>query len=152
MGSTGNIIIGSGTISLDGTDLGFTKDGIRVRNEREYVDIAADQLVGLAKKAKSMEKMMVETTLLETTLANCYKAWDLASGSLGEGFGNTVHEKALVVTGPAPSDTTRTFTFARAVSTGPSELNYGREAESALECVFECLKNSSGSFGTVADA
>lgn len=152
MGLTTNIVIGPGTISVGGTDLGFTKDGIAVSNEREYVDIACDQLVGLAKKAKSMEKMMVKTTLLETTLTNMYLAWDLPDGSLGAGFGNNVNEKTLVVTGPAPSGNTRTFTFARAVSVGSSELMYGREAESALEVEFECLKNSSGQFGTAADA
>jgi len=152
MGNTSNIVIGSGTIALASVDLGFTKDGIAVSNEREYVDIMADQLVGLAKKAKSMERMIVRTTLLETTLANMYSAWDLPSGSLGAGFGSSVNEKTLVVTGPAPSDATRTFSFSRVVSIGNSELMYGREEESALEVEFECLKDSSGKFGTCVEA
>lgn len=152
MGNTSNVIVGPATLTVSGTDVGFTKDGIGVRSERDYLDVACDQLVGLIKKAKTMEKMLVKTSLLEATLANLYLAWDLPLGSLGAGFGNTVNEHIVVVIGPGLGSTTRTFTFSRAVSIGNSEVMYSRENEVSLEVEFECLKDSTGKFGTLVEA
>lgn len=150
MGDTANIIVGPATISVEGTDLGFTKDGIKLRMERETVDVAADQVKGLVKKVKSLEKFMVSTTLLETTLENIAIAWDqIGPGSFG---GNETQEVAVVVVGPAPGGATRTFTMTRAVSVGESEVTYSREEESALTVEFECLKNNDGTFGTIVEA
>lgn len=148
MGTAANVIVGPATMSVGGVDVGFTKDGIKIRNEREYVDVAADQLVGLVKKAKSMEKMFVSTTLLETTSANLQRAWDQD----GQGtFGSIVeHEVAIVVVGKKPGGGSRTFTMSRAVSIGESEVNFSREEEAALTVEFECLKSDLGVFGTVA--
>ena len=152
MASTNNVIVGPATLSVDGSDVGFTQDGVAVRNEREYVDVVADQIVGKIKKAKSLEAMFVKTTLLEATTENLYIAWDLPDGSLGAGFGNLSIEREIVVVGPAPVGLTRTYTFYRAVSIGNSEVMYSREAPVAVELEFEVLKNSLGKFGTMIDA
>jgi len=149
MGNTANVVVGPAVITVDSVDIGFTKDGISVRSEREYLDVACDQLVGLIKKSKTMEKMLVKTTLLEASLANLYMSWDLPLGSLGAGWGNVVNEHTVGVVGPGPAGATLTFAFDRAVSIGNSEVMWSREAEVALEVEFECLKNSVGQFGTL---
>lgn len=150
MGDAANVIIGAAIIAFDGTDLGFTKDGIKIRMEREYVDVAADQLVGLVKKGKAMEKVFVSTTLLETTLANIVVAWDQPTGSFGS---TSVQEKALEIIGPAPGGTTRTISLYRTVQTADGELSYSREEEASLEVEFEALKRASDQqFGTIAES
>lgn len=149
MGSSSNVVQGSATLSINSVDVGFTKDGVRTRAEREYLDVAADQQVGLVKKPKTMERMFVETTLLEATLANLYRAWDMDINTLGSTAENEV---ALEIVGKAPLNGTRTISLDRAVSIGAAELNYSREEEAALEVQFECLKNNAGLFGTLADS
>lgn len=152
MGTCTNVVVGSATLSVGGSDVGFTKDGIRVRTTREYTDVQADQFVGLVKKAKNNEQMFVATTLLEPTLANLQNAWDMAAIT-GSGLGDSDENyKALVIVGPGPGGTTRTFNFPSAVSIADGELNFSRDEESALEVEFEVLKNcTSGSFGGVTD-
>jgi len=149
MGNYANIVAGPATLAFNSVDLGFTKDGIRLRMEREYIDVPADQVKGIVAKPKSIERFYVATTLLECTLANLEIAWDQASGSLGC---NTSNEQQLVIVGKAPSDVTRTFTLPRAVSHNNTEINYGHENEASLEVEFECLKQNSGSFGSVVEA
>jgi len=150
MGTCTNVVVGSATLSVGGSDVGFTKDGIRVRITREYTDVQADQFVGLVKKKKNHEQMFVATTLLEPTITNLEYAWDQGAGSLGD---STSYERALTIVGPGPNGTTRTFSLPKAVSTADGELNFSRDEESALEVEFEVLKNcTTGSFGTVSDA
>jgi len=151
MGTCTNVVVGAATLSVGGSDVGFTKDGIRVRTTREYTDVQADQFIGLVKKAKNNEQMFVATTLLEPTIANLQHAWDMTvvGTIIGDDDENS---KALIVVGPGPASTTRTFTFPSAISTADGELNFSRDEESAVEVEFEVLKNcATGSFGTVAD-
>jgi len=151
MGTCTNVVVGSATLSVGGSDVGFTKDGIRVRTTREYTDVQADQFVGLVKKAKNNEQMFVATTLLEPTIANLQHAWDMTT--VGTTIGDDdENSKALIIVGPGPVSTTRTFTFPSAISIADGELNFSRDEESAVEVEFEVLKDcSTGSFGTVAD-
>ena len=46
------IIIGAATVSVGGTDVGYTKGGVTVRYEPEFIDVIADQAVGVVKKAR----------------------------------------------------------------------------------------------------
>ena len=150
MGSSANILIGPATLYIAGVDVGFTKDGVKVRNEREFVDIAADQLRGLVKKSKSMEKMFVGTTLLEATLTNIRLLWDQASGT-NLGNNDDVTERAIKVVGTGPNSYVRTFTFERCVSISNAEINHSREEEVGLEAEFECLKTNAGPFGALVE-
>lgn len=148
MGAAANIVVGPATLTFNSVDLGFTKDGVRLRMEREYVDVMADQAKGVVKKEKALERFYVATTLLEHTLANLLMAWDQPTGSLGS---PNAQQHQLVVVGLNPNGLARTFTLPRAISHAEAEVNYGREEETAMEVEFECLKGNGGSFGTVVD-
>jgi hypothetical protein len=153
MGDSNNILIGPCAISVDGTDVGFTKDGATVRFEREYVDVIADQAIGLVKKGRALEKMFVSTTLLEATLENLLITWDqpssnLGGGTLSLGYNDAcnLNEVVLDLTGVAPSCSVRTFKFYRAVAISEGEYPMKRDEESAIPVEFECLKRSSDLF------
>jgi hypothetical protein len=157
--NSNNIIIGAASITVDGTDLGFTKGGTSVRYEQEQIDIIADQAVGVVRKARSLERMYVKTTMLEMTLSNLRKAFMLPAASLvGNtltlGYNNScwVDEVVIVLVGSSPSCGTRTFTFSKCVTFGEREYMMTRDAETAFEVEFECLKDSNGHFGTVVDS
>lgn len=164
MGTADNIIIGApSVITIGGVDIGFTQDGLTLRFEREYVDVPADQAVGVVKKARSIEKMFIATTLLEITLNNLRIAWDqppsnLSGGSatLILGYDNScdVNEHAIVITGIGTSCGTRTVTLHRCVSINESEYPMSREEASSISIEFECLKDPSNSnnFGQIVDS
>lgn len=159
MGTASNIIIGAANISIEGSDVGYTKGGVQVRYEPEFIDVMADQAVGVVRKARSLERMYVKTTLLEVTLAQVRRAFmqphaNLSGNSLTLGYNNAcwVEELAIVLVGVSPGCGTRTWTFGRCVTFGSREYNMKREEETAFEVEFEIMKDSQGHFGTVVDS
>jgi len=153
------IIIGAATVSVGGTDVGYTKGGVTVRYEPEFIDVIADQAVGVVKKARSLERMYVTTTLLQVSLSDIRKSFmqpsaQLSGSTLTLGYNNScwVEEVAIVLTGKGPSCGTRTFTFSKCITFGTREYAMTREEEVAFEVEFEVLKAADGTFGTIADA
>jgi len=158
MASSDNILIGAAQISLDGVDLGYTKGGTMLRYEPTFVEVEADQAVGVVKRGRANERFYIVTTLLEITLENLRIAFMLPSASLSGstltlGYNNScwVDEHALVLVGEAPSCATRTVTITKAITFNNKEYNMQRDEESGIEVEFECLKDSNGEFGTIVD-
>lgn len=153
-----NIIIGAAQVFFDNVDIGYTKGGTTIRQGIEPVDIVADQVVGVVKKARSIERMYVKTMMLEATLVNLRQAFMLPSANL---VGNTltlgynsscwVGEVAVKLVGRGPSCGTRTFTLGRCVTFGEKEYVMKRDEETVIPVEFEILKDSSGHFGTIQD-
>jgi hypothetical protein len=162
MPNADNIIIGAATVYLDTVDVGYTKDGASIRNEREYVDVMADQAVGVVKKGRKSERMYVRTTFLEITLARLMAAWDqpLPANNSGSyyymGYSNScdVVEHTLKLIGSGPSCGTRSFLFHRVVGISEAEYKMERENEVGLVVEFECLKDpdNNNKFGWVLDS
>lgn len=154
-----NIILGAAVVQIDSTDVGYTKGGTNVRYEPEYVDVVGDQSVGVVKKFRSNEKMFVVITVLEITLARIrdafnYPSANLSGSTLTLGYNNACYivEHDLILTGVGPSCGVRTFHLTRCVAVGNREYKMSREEETAFEIEFECLKDSSGHFGTIVDS
>lgn len=159
MSDANNIIVGSANISLDGTDVGYTMGGVRIRYEPTWLDIEADQAAGIVKKARSAERMFVNTTLLEATLEKIRLAFmqpsaNLDGSTLTLGYDDAcwTDEIAIIVTGKGPNCGTRTFTFSKCVSFGNKEYAMQRDQEVRFEVEFEILKDASGNFGTIVDS
>ena len=159
MGNSNNILIGAASVSIGGSDVGFTRGGTAVRYEPEFIDVMADQAVGVVRKARSLERMYVTTTLLEVTLEQIRLAFmqpsgNLVGSTLTLGYNNAcwVEEVQIILVGVGPNCGTRTFTFAKYVAMGTREYQMSREEETAFEVEFEVLKDSNGHFGTIVDA
>lgn len=158
-GNADNIIIGAAQVFVGGVDVGFTKGGTSVRYEMEQIEVMADQAVGVVRKARSLERMYVSTTLLEVTLEQLRTAFmqptaNLSGATLTVGYNDScwVDEVALSLVSSSPSCGTRTWSFAKCVTFGEREYNMQREEEVAFEVEFEVLKNADGEFGTVVDS
>jgi len=160
-----NIIIGPASVTIDGVAVGYTQGGVTLRKANEYVDVDADQAKGIVKKEITMEKLFVNFTMLESTLANMQKAMSERAADLWQGsalaFGSaspTIIEHTLVVTGDAPTASgfsTRTYTFTRAVHVDEVETMLGsRDTATVIPVGFELLKDQANGhrFGYVNSA
>lgn len=155
----GNILHGSCTVTLSGVGVGYTKDGVKLRESTTFLDIEADQASGTIRKDPTVEKMFVTFNMLEAMPANVINAMHGdAAGSGDVAFGaaepETV-EHTLVLVGPGPSGATRTYTFYRAVKIDDTEHTVGaRNAVGELPVTFELLKDPAHgyTFGYFQDA
>lgn len=149
MGTAANVVVAGATLSVDGTDVGFTRGGINVGVPRDYKDVEADQIHTLVKKVPILTRCTVGTTLIEATLDNLQYAWDQAgTGSIAAAEGDEV---ALVIVGEAPTSGTRTISLSRAVSMSDGQLSMTRDEENAMDVEFEVLATNE-QFGTVVDS
>jgi hypothetical protein len=153
-----NILIGAATVYISGTDVGYTKGGVKIIFNPTYVDVKADQAVGTIKKARADETIRVMVPMLEPTLNRVRIAFDqpasnLSGSTLLLGYNNSclVNQHQLILTGVGPSCTPRMWVFQRCVSIGNVEYTMQRDQETVLNVEFECLKLSSGQFGYVND-
>ncbi len=158
-GNSDNIIVGAADLSINGEDVGFTKGGVVVRYEPEFLDVMADQAVGVVRKARTNERVYITTTLLEITLERIRQAFmqpssQLTGNTLILGYNNAcwIEELAIIITGVSPGCGTRTFTFGRCVTMGQREYAMKRDEETAFEVEFEVMKDANGHFGSIIDS
>jgi len=159
-GNADKIIVGAATFKVDTVDVGFTKGGTTVRYEPEWVEIEADQAVGIVARRRSSERMFITTTMLEVTLTRIQEAFswpasNLSGSTLTLGYndscGGAVNRAIqLIVVGMGCG--TRTFNFPQAIAIGNREYAMTRTEEVAFEVEFEALKDASGNFGTIVDS
>jgi hypothetical protein len=153
------IIVGAATLVVGGADLGYTKGGVTVRYEPEFIEVIADQAVGVVKKARSLERMYVTTTMLQVSLDQMRKSFmqpssQLSGSILTIGYNDScwVDEIAIVIVGKGPNCGVRTFSFGKCITFGTREYTMQREEEVAFEIEFEVLKTAAGVFGTITDS
>jgi hypothetical protein len=165
MSEASNIVVGAATFKIDVlggsvADVGYTKGGVTVRYEPEFVDVMADSAIGLVKKVRSMERLYVTTTFLEVGLLNLKTAFGQPASnlsgttSLDLGYSNIcgTPEFVIQIIGQSPQCGTRTFNFAKCVAMGTREITMSREEEVSFEVEFEVMKDSNGNFGSVVDS
>jgi len=158
IGNANNIIVGAAIVKIDGVDIGYTRGGVTLRYEPEWIEVIADQAVGVVRRARSLERMFVVFTTIEASLARIREAWmlptdKLAGDTLTLGYNNScfVDDVAVILVGSGPSCGTRTVSLTSCVSVGNSEYNQTREEEVGFEMELEVLKQNDGTFGTIVD-
>ena len=158
-GNADNIIVGAATISFDAADVGFTQGGATIRYEPEWVEVFADQAVGVVARRRSSERMFVTMGLLEASLTRIMQAFNQPSGqlvgsTLTLGYNNSCsfNTHAIVLVGVGPSCGTRTFTFPTCIAVSNTDYVMQRDEAVVFEIEFEVLKDASGNFGTVVDS
>jgi len=162
--SDANVIVGKGTIAIDGIDCGHLSEAVTIRLARDYYDVEGQHRVGVIKKVKTKEALFVASTCQEPTLTMIRNLWDQGTGQnsgTSQKIGtDSENEHVLTITGPAPGagKTTRTITLYRAVSINEGAMVFDKGAETAIPLEFECLKdtnnlNSDGepTFGEIVD-
>lgn len=159
--NTDNVIVGGAVLCLDGVSLGLTSGGVTVRQESEFGEVLADQINGVAKKFRSLERFYVATNLLESTLDRLLIAFGYPSANmtsatvlcLGYNSSCFLNERQLVVKGPGPGCGCRTFVFDRVMNVQSTvEYQMFRDQATQIAIEFECLKDcTTGLFGCITD-
>lgn len=159
MGTAANIIIGAAEVTINGSNIGFTSGGTEVRYEPDFVEVMADQAVGVVRKGRSLERMYVKTTLLEASLeqiriAFMFPAANLSGSTLTLGYNGScwMSDVAITLVAPGPSCGTRTWTFPVCNSMGSKTYSMKRDEATQFETEFEILKDTNGHFGTLTDS
>jgi len=141
-----NVVVGKGTISVDGIDCGHLSEAVTIRMPRDYYDVEGQHRIGLIKKVKTKESFFIASTCQEPTLTMIKNLWDQGTGTnagTSQKLGHDdEHEHTLTITGPAPGagKTTRTVTIYRAISINEGAMVFDKGAESTIPIEFECLK------------
>ena len=164
-----NIVVGEGTLSVDGSDVGATQDGAEIAWEPDMVDIEIDQFGDAARVVQSKMKVSLKTKLAEATLENLSLVWgyddaDITSGGGSKTLPISLHgvypeEHTLELVGNAPGSTatttkTRTYTCGRAVSYTSSSHMLKRAENVAFPVDFRILPDptvTGSEYGTIVD-
>jgi len=150
MFDVGNILVGPGTLVLDGSALGWTRNGVHLSDEVEHFIVEdVDQVPGAFAAIKTNETVTVSTELVEATLENIKKGWgvdtaiDLVTSPghalLKFGGDTAVPEHQLVFQGIAPNGKARTVTFFRAISVDFGEIVAAKADETVIPVTFRIL-------------
>jgi len=138
-------------VAVDGTDIGYTEDGVRAQLTVEHYDVEADQSINILKKKKIKETMRIMVNAEEATLAIIKIAMGeentlVTSGGtsrLSFGGGTTVTEHVLVFTGVAPGTSkTRILTIFKAVSVDIGEEAYKKGEKTLIPLTFEAIADT----------
>lgn len=155
-----NIVVGTGNISIDSVDVGFTTGGVTMRYDLTTIEIEGDQALGIVARRKSNERLFISFNALEITLENLRKVMALPAAKLDGsclylGYNSTCtddSQAALEIVGEGPNCCNRTWTFPTAVISEGFELQLQKEAPAQMSVNYEVLKDGNGQFGYVCDA
>jgi len=146
----GAVLVGSGTLTLDGNALGWTRNGVTLNIDEEAFFVEdIDQLVGAIKAVKTNETVTVATELVEATLANIKRGWGVDT-AIDTGTPNkeilkfggdlTMPEHTLVFSGIAPgTNKARQITLHKVVSVDYGEIAAMKGDETVVPVTFRAL-------------
>jgi len=145
----GNILVGSGTLTLDGDALGFTRNGVTLNvDEEAFMVRDIDQLVGPVTSVKTDETFTIATELVEATLENIKRGWGvntaIDTGTAGKkilrmGGDKTMPQHQIVFSGIAPNGKQRQVTFFKVVSVDYGEVVAAKGDETVVPVTFQAL-------------
>lgn len=150
-----NILAGAGTLSVGGTDVGGTMNGVTMRHETDWIDVAVDQHKGKVKKISSQVRLFLATTIAETSLANLksaiHEGVSLTASTLSINA-TSVGEVQLIFVGAGPNSSARTATFPKCVGLGNISVPWKRDNLNVIDVEFEVIMDvSTGGFGAIVD-
>ena len=139
-------------------DMGPTLGGIEFDPKRTMHPIECDQFLGAVAAFPTKEEFTLKVTLLDTTLANVYKALAMSlntlvggdrtdnSGSVGMGEESAILYYQLLWKGTPPpqsSATTSVVQLYKCAFSGASSIKFEKGKESAIQLTFIALTDPS---------
>lgn len=158
-----NIIVGPGTLKVDGVDIGAITGGLSVAKQTDVYAVEVDNVRAPVKHIPVKETLTIKTTLSEATLENLRIVWNIATAQLSTnqtdenghlynqlvvGMSTGVVEHTLTATGVAPNGKTRVYNTYRAIAVRASEHSYQRQKETLFPVEFDILPDLTRPAGT----
>ncbi|MDV2988572.1 MAG: hypothetical protein P3T54_00200 [Dehalogenimonas sp.] len=154
MGSKSNVLVGSAVVSVGGTPVGYTVDGVEVKISTDVASIKVDEVAGAVKRVIVGQTCQVTLKMAEGSLANMAKAIPGASvdGAVMTIGGGSLQDTALTVVGVNPAGFARTYSFSNVNPVGEVGVAYKKGEISIVPVTFDALASDAGVFGTMTDA
>lgn len=164
MATPANVLHGISTISLDGSDLGYTEAGVSMEKGIDMFEKEVDQELDALDIMPTKWTITVRTQLAEVTLNNLYLVWNETAGPTTVpgvtrtqllGVQQTIPEHILVFVGTCPEGNARTYTLNRAKSIEASEHTLQKGDKIVFPVAFRCLLDFTlardRGYGTIVD-
>lgn len=160
-----NVLVGIGTFSLDGADVGSTAGGVEITKNLTYHEKRVDQFLDAIDMVPTDVSMTVRTTIAEATQENLQDVWSEKNAPVGVspaktlelGVDTVVHEHTLAFTGRSPVGVSalRTYSAFRAVPNGSSGHSIRKDDQVGLPVEFRILpdltKAEGEEYGTIVE-
>lgn len=158
-----NVLVGMGTFSISGTDVGSTLGGVAIEKAVDYFEKKVDQVLDAIALTPITNKMTVKTNIAESTLENLKIVWNestsISSTAGGRvltgGITTAVTERALSFNGKSPEGFNRTYTFHKVVAVGASAHSIKKDDVVQFPVEFRVLpdltKSAGAEYYTVQD-
>jgi len=159
-----NVIIGVGSLKVDGVSVGYTSGGVVLTASSDRMDKEVDQSYAPIGIHKIRETYQIKTSLAEATLANLKIVWEqteaIVNGSgvrtLSWGMNPAVVEHTLEFEGKSPEGLARTFYCHKAVIWEVGDMNHQKDALTLIPVTFRILPDTSlaagKEYGYIEDA
>ena len=161
MATVANMFAGAVTsVTLGGTDIGGTFDGVAISMESEHLDIKCDQVLGTLGKQLMDMKFIVTFGMAELTLQNLQLALQQLAGNYNSSSSSlklsavAQGSLTLVIVVPSPDSlSNRTYNFDLAYVVASGEHAYKKDAQTFQPVTCDCVANASTDvFGAISDA
>lgn len=152
-----NVLVGLGTLKVDGTSIGYTSGGVTISLATDRTDKEVDQSFAAVGIIKVRESFTLKTNLAEATLENLKLIWEQAASIVvtGAGIGvppkrklkwgqaPAIIEHTLEFVGRSPEGYTRTFSVFKAVVFEVGDLPHQKDAITTIPVTFRILPDVS---------
>ncbi len=156
------ILEGAGDLEIDGVKMGTFQGGLVLTHGHETVYIKSDYHMGNLRAVKRGTSMTLSTELEQAGLENLAIAYGIPSSSVLSGVSSKIVqlvpvlpmlEHSVIFYGMSATNNAlkRTVTLNRVCRVGATGTTFYRGQKLVLPVSFECLINSSGSYGQIVD-
>ncbi len=154
------VLVGIGTFSIDGTDVGATSNGVSATKQLDVFEKEVDQFLAVLALVVTKVGIKVKTQIAESSQSNFLIAWNEknapAVNVLKLGVNTVSPEHTLSFQGRSPIGGYRTFACFKAGVSGSSNYEIKKNAQAGLPVEFILLpdltKAEGMEFGTITDA
>lgn len=157
------ILMGAGTVSVDGVELGAYMNGLKLTLAETHQFIQSEVAPGEFDGEVMSREVTFETELEESTLENMAVAWNINTSSVASGTSSKVLDltpdnapafKSVVFQGPSATNKSlvRTVTISKCTKIGSSASTYKRGEKTTIPVQIKALIDAAGSYGTISDA
>jgi hypothetical protein len=161
-----NVLVGVGTLKLDGVSVGYTSGGVTLTAKAERVDKEVDQSYAPIGIMKVRESFGVQTNLAEATLENLKLVWEQTASivetvgppdkrTMAWGMNQAVVEHTLEFKGKSPEGLERKFSLFKVVVMEVGDMAHQKDKITLIPVTFRVLpdvtKSAGEEYGSIVD-